>query len=338
MRGCLRLLSAFFAVALFAGCRTPDPYDAAVAAKLAEIDGKLSKIVEAQEAPPPVVSVETTGREADLEALTKIKPLPDKPTKAEVIAYAQAVADLSVRQPAYSSDDPRHEMVRRIGPGFIIELAPYLNNYYFRNHLSSLVTPQDRAEVLRRLPDFPQLMSVLPYVGLEPKADVREAILEAARKNVNPRLVFPVQPYLPMLAEDPKIWDEFVELSYTKPFLRSAFMKSLEGLEPTARQEKIKRLWEGQKNFPFNSFVQRYGLLRTAAQGGVPEALEQLLALPEKTGNAYVNTSRREVLAQLLPDAAQVPSGEILTWYRSHRDRLRFDLNTNCYRLDSTAR
>lgn len=333
----LRLLPAVSLAALLHGCATSNPYDDAVAAKLAEIDAKLSKIVEAQEAAAatPARVVETIRRGADVGALAKIKPLPDKPTNAEVAAYVKAIFDLSFGQNSFSSDDPQHEMIRRIGPGFICELAPYLNNYYFRDNLAALVTPQDRAEVLRRLPDQPQLMTVLPYVGLEPKTDIRQAILEAARKNAEPNFGFPVQPYLPMLAEDPKVWAELVELSYAKPFLRPVFNKSLESLDPAARQEGFRRLWEGQKNFPFAYPTQRYRLLLTAARGGVPEALEQWLALPE-INNSNIKRPQRNVLTGLLPDAAEVPPGEISAWYRNHRDRLRFDPANHCYRLDST--
>jgi len=338
MRIWLRLLPTVSLTALLVGCATSNPYDDAVAAKLAEIDAKLNKIVEAQEASPPARParvVKTTRRGADIGALAKIKPLPDKPTNAEVAAYAKAIFDLSFGQNSFSSDDPQHEMIRRIGPGFICELAPYLNNYYFRNNLAALVTPQDRAEVLRRLPNLPQLMAALPYVGLEPEADVRLAILEAARKSIDPTTAFSLQPYLPMLAGDPKVLAELVELSYTKPFLRQVFNKSLEGLDPAARQERFRRLWEGQKDFPFAYPAQRYGLLLAAAQGGVPEALEQWLALPE-INNANIKQQQRNMLTGLLPDASEVPPKEISAWYRTHRDQLRFDPEANCYRLDST--
>jgi len=337
MRIWLRLLPTVSLTALLAGCATSNPYDDAVAAKLAEIDAKLSKIVENQTPPPakPARVVETTRRGADVGALTKIKPLPEKPTKAEVAAYAKAIFDLSFGQNTFSSDDQQHEMIRRIGPGFLDELTPYLNSYYFRDNLAFLVAPQDRAEVLRRIPDEPQWMTVLPFVGLEPKADIRLAILEAARKNTNPRLAFPVQPYLPILAEDPKAWAEFVELSYVKPFLRSAFLKSIEDLEPAARQEKFRRLWEGQKDFPYTNSGQRQWLLQTAARGGVQEALAELLIQPKFKGD-NVEQDQRNMLTRLLPDASEVPPKEISAWYRTHRDQLRFDPEANCYRLDST--
>lgn len=335
MRTWLCLLPAVSIAALPAGCRTSDPFDDAVAAKLAGIDAKLSKIVEAQTPPPPAKPAGPVRRKADHEALAKIKPLPEKPTEAEVAAYAKAIFDLSSKQNAFSYDDPQYAMIERIGPGFIRVLAPYLSNYYFRRSLSLLVTPQDRAEVLRNLPDQPQLMTVLPFVGFKPEAEVRRAILEAARRNNDPKLIFPVHSYLPMLAEDPETWAELVELSYRKPFLRAIFNKSLEGLDSAARQEKFRKLWEGQKELKFPDSWRRYSLLLTAARGGVPEALELLLARPEFNG-VSVNRHQRNVLAALLPDAAQVPPGEMLAWYRSHRDRLRFDPAANCYRLDST--
>ncbi len=337
MRTWLRLLPAVSTAALLAGCSTSNPYDDAVAAKLAEIDAKLGKIVEAQMPPPakPGSPAEREFRKADREALAEIKPLPEKPTKAEVAAYAKAIFDLSAKQNSFSSDDPQHAMIKQIGPGFTVVLAPYLNNYYFRKCLPDLVTPQDRAEVLQSLPDQPKLMTLLPYVGLEPEADVRKAILEAARKNTGWGVHFPVYPYLPMLAEDPKVWDELIELSYTKPFLMLVFNKSLEGLEPVARQEKFRKLWEGQKDLPASDPQQRYRLLETAARGGVPEALGQLLALPE-LDNANTRKYRQKVMIQLLPDASKIPPGEISDWYQAHRDQLRFDPAAHCYRLDST--
>lgn len=334
----LRLLPAVSLTALLAGCATSNQYDDAVAAKLAEIDAKLSKIVETQEAPPPAkpdIPVETTSRGADREALAKIKPLPEKPTNAEVAAYAKAIFALSVKQNSFSSDDPQYEMIRRIGPGFLNVLTPYLENYYFRRCLADLVTPRDRAEVLRRIPDQPQLMILLPYIGLESEADIKQAILEAARKNTGWRIRFPVYSFLPMLSEDPKVWAELVELSYVKPFLRPVFNKSLEGLDPAARQEKIKKLWEGQKDLPANTPRLRYRLLEAAAQGGIPEALEQLLSLPENN-NANARQYERDMRNKLLPDASEVPPREILAWYRTHRDQLRFDPETNCYHLNST--
>lgn len=329
----LRLLSAVSTAAFLAGCGTSNPYDDAVAAKLAEIDAKLNKIVEAQ-TPPPAMPVQTIKDGADVEALAKIKPLPDKPTKAEVAAYAKAIFDLSAKQTFFTSDDPQHMMIRRIGPGFLNELIPYLNNHYFRDNLAFLMAPQDRAEILRRIPDQPWLMVALPYVGLEPKADIRQAILEAARRNTEPKFGFPVQLYLPILAEDPKVWAELVELSYTKPFLRPVFLKSLEGLEPATRQEKFRRLWEGQKNFPFTYCEQQDWLLQAAAGGGEEEALAELLILPKFKGE-NIEQDQRDMLTRLLPDASEVPPKEMSAWYRSHRDRLRFDPAANCYRLNS---
>jgi len=252
-----------------------------------------------------------------------------------VAAYAKTIFDLSQKQNSFSSDDPQHAMIKRIGPGFAVVLAPYLDNYYFRKCLPDLVTPQDRAELLQSLPDTPQLMILLPYVGLEPEADVKQAILEAARKNTGWEIRFPVNSYLPMLSEDPKVWGELVELSYAKPFLQPVFNKSLEGLDPAARQEKYRKLWEGQKDLPAAKPQQRRRLLETAARGGVPEALEQLIALL-KTDNANIQKYRQKMLLKLLPDASKIPPGEISDWYRTHRDRLRFDPAANCYRLDST--
>lgn len=328
----LRLLPAVSLTALLAGCATSNQYDDAVAAKLAEIDAKLSKIVEAQ---TPAGSVQTVEDGADVEALAKIKPLPEKPTKAEVAAYAKAIFDLSAKQTTFFSADPQHMMIRRIGPGFLNELIPYLNNHYFRNNLAFLMASEDRAEILRRIPDEPWLMVALPYVGLEPKADIRLAILEAARKNTEPKFGFPVQLYLPILSEDPKVWAELVELSYTKPFLKPVFLKSLEGLEPAARQEKFRRLWEGQKNFPFLYWDQQDWLLETAARNGVEEALAELLIQPKFKGD-NIEQDQRDILTRLLPDASTVPPREMSAWYRSHRDRLRFDPAGHCYRLDST--
>lgn len=329
----LRLLPAVSTAALLAGCATSNPYDDAVAAKLAEIDAKLGKIVEKQTPQPakPGSPAEREFRKADREALAKIKPLPEKPTKAEVAAYAKTIFDLSAKQNSFSSDDPQYAMIKRIGPGFAVVLTPYLDNYYFRKCLPDLVTPQDRAEVLRSLPDQPQLMTLLPYVGLEPEADVKKAILEAARKNTGGEIRFPIYPYFPMLSEDPQVWAELVELSYTKPFLWPVFYKSLKGLNPAARREKIKKIWEGQKDLPAANPWQRYKLLETVALAGVSEALEQLLDLP-----ANILTHQQRALIRLLPDASAVPPKEMSAWYRSHRNQLRFDPAAHCYRLDST--
>ena len=328
----LRLRPAISLAALLAGCATSNPYDDAVAAKLAEIDAKLNKIIEAQTS---AGSVQTIEDGADAEALAKIKPLPEKPTKAEVAAYAKAIFDLSAKQTFFSSDDQQYMMIRKIGPGFLNELIPYLSNHYFRDNLTFLVVSEDRAEILRRIPDEPWLIVAMPYVGLEPKADIRQAVLEAARKNTEPKFDFPVQPYLQLLTEDPKAWAELVELSYTKPFLRLIFLKSLAGLEPAARQEKFRRLWEGQKNFPFTYCDQQNWLLETAARNGVEEALAELLILPKFKGD-NIEQDQRDTLTRLLPDASTVPPREMSAWYRSHRDRLRFDPTANCYRLDST--
>lgn len=332
MRTWLRLLPAVSLTALLAGCATSNQYDGAVAAKLAEIDAKLNKIIEAQTSAGSVQPIEDG---ADVEALAKIKPLPEKPTKAEVAAYAKAIFDLSAKQTFFSSDDPQYMMIRKIGPGFLNELIPYLNNHYFRDNLAFLAVSEDRAEILRRIPDEPWLIVAMPYVGLEPKADIRQAVLEAARKNTEPKFDFPVQPYLQLLTEDPKAWAELVELSYTKPFLRLIFLKSLAGLEPAARQEKFRRLWEGQKNFPFTYCDQQNWLLETAARNGVEEALAELLILPKFKGD-NIEQDQRDTLTRLLPDASTVPPREMSAWYRSHRDRLRFDPTANCYRLDST--
>lgn len=338
MNPLLRMLPAVPAALLLAGCCTSNSYDDAVAAKLADIDAKLGKMAEVQK--PPTAAKPAPGNVpgrivADPAVLAKIKPLPEKPTDAEVAAYAKAVFDASAKQTSFSSTDLQHAMIAKIGPGHLKELAPYLNNYYFRSNLAALVRAEDRAEVLRMIPERPQLMIALPYVGIEPQAEVIAAILESARKNSDPDLVFPISPYLPMLAEDPKIWPELVELSYTKPFLRPVYLKSLDGLDPAARQQKIRRLWENQKNLKFANTWQRYWLLQTAAGSGIIDAMGEWLATFD---TAKLNPSQRKILDKLLPDAAKIPPSELVEWFRTNRDKLRFDPAGSCYRLNSETK
>lgn len=338
MSALLRMLPVVPVALLLAGCCTSDSYDAAVAAKLGDIDAKLGKMTEAQK--PPAAAKPAPGDmpariTADPAVLAKIKPLPEKPTDAEVAAYAKAIFSASAKQNSYSSNDPQHAMITRIGPGHLKELVPYLKNYYIHKNLAALVRAEDRAEVLRLLPEQPQLMTVLPYVGIDPQAEVIAAILEAARKNSNPDLDFPVYSYLPMLAGDPKAWAELVELSYNKPFLRPVYLKSLEGLEPAARQEQNKMIWEKQKALKFSNSWQRNWLLQTAAQGGASDALEEWL---DTFTGGKIHPSQRKILDALLPDAVKVPPQELAGWFRTNRDKLRFDPATASYWLNSETK
>ncbi|MGE4565900.1 MAG: hypothetical protein AB7F32_13580 [Victivallaceae bacterium] len=316
------------AVCWLGGCVAKNPGDAAIAAKLAEIDAGINRLTIANES-LQVASESEKHIGVNLAALAEIKPLPDNPTDAEVTAYAKAIFDASAEQNSFSSNDPQFAMIAKIGPGHFTVIVPYLDDHYFWDAARDLISPDDRAELFRLIPEHPRLLYWVPLVGIESGAELKRQILAAARRNQRPDADIPLRPYLEFLADDPEVWNELVELSDRNNSLWDVFVESIYDLPPAEREAKVRRRWELLKNDPIGSPYPWITCRETLARCGASEALESLLAPPPEIKPDWCWAE----LWHLLPDAANVPGDQLPEWYRQNRSRLKFIPDRYCYRL-----
>mgnify|MGYP000314986631 FL=1 len=125
---------------LLAGCSSVEPEPSPELKRLSEeiatlkqslqkMDGKLDKLL----VKPKARSDGFVERVADPEVLAKIKPLPDKPTDAEIRAYVGAILEATKDQNSFKPEDPQVAMLEKIGPGHLKILLPYLSQRSYYN-------------------------------------------------------------------------------------------------------------------------------------------------------------------------------------------------------------
>jgi len=117
---------------------------------------------------------------ADRELLSKIK-FPEKPTKEKLKKYIKEIEDASRHQHSFASDDPQIEMLKKVGHMNLDLLAeeclrlresPYdtFNDMYIKPAIVQLVGQNDKALVIKLLPEIPDLINVVLKYGWEENA------------------------------------------------------------------------------------------------------------------------------------------------------------------------
>ena len=83
----------------------------------------------------------------DLKKLSGISVLPEKPTDRQISEYLAEIEEASRGQRVFGSQDPQVDLLRRIGPGHLKLLIPYLDrkiSSYLCWALPALVGEEER--------------------------------------------------------------------------------------------------------------------------------------------------------------------------------------------------
>ena len=129
--------------------------------------------------------------QTDWSRFKKVKPLPPDPSDAQIIAYIREIADFSEGQRAMGPSDPQVTLFRKIGPGHLKLLLPFLNDrlsggnvwirFYLRYALPSLVTVRDIPFIKANIVSTPELLNAVTSVELG--KPMKNEIFEALRKS-----------------------------------------------------------------------------------------------------------------------------------------------------------
>ena len=137
--------------------------------------------------------------EPDRAKLRKVKPLPPSPTDAQIVAYLREIAAASDSRQGMSSADPQLGLCRKIGPGHLKLLLPFLRkrpgnmrDYAMRFYLSAalpdLVTAKDIPLIKANIVAVPELLSAV--TSAEFAKPMKQEIFEVLRKAGLPGLFF----------------------------------------------------------------------------------------------------------------------------------------------------
>ena len=300
---------------------------AALQKDFAGVNAKLDKLLKGSGGHSGIVS-----RRADPEKLAKIKSLSEKPTDQEIKIYVDAILAASKGQNSFSPNDPQVEMFRKIGPGHLEVLLPYLSrstNYHLNYALPSLVQPSDKELVLRNLRSGGQVMARLA-VDNGWAVEARPQIIALFRNgHGNYFWGGMMDELIGKIARTPEEREEILDIFITYPNTSEMFRAicRFPGVDVAAI---AKQGWESHQ------YDQPYSMARYAsyaAQYGDLKALEALLVhmADERGRRSHVNSETVSVLVGLLKRPFN-PSA-MLKYVQENQGKLVFDSEKRQYVL-----
>ena len=200
----LFLLAGLFLIAL-AGCRSGrealeqqqaelKKQNEEIRAELRDLTGRIDALEKkSASALSSRRAFRTSSRafDARLDRVRKVKPLPPSPTDAQIVAYLREIADYSDGQRAMGPSDPQVTLFRKIGPGHLKLLLPFLNDResegnlwirsYLRYALPSLVTVEDIPFIKANIVSSPELLHAV--TSAEFAKPMKNEIFEVLRKS-----------------------------------------------------------------------------------------------------------------------------------------------------------
>ncbi len=292
-----RFLCITSGLVLLAGCSSqPSPYDREVRQQLTEINASLQEIAKKSRMSKIKIDMATPYSQKELDFLSELKPLPEQPTTAQVKEYAASIYAAANNRQVVSNSDAFAMAVKAIPPGFLPELTPYLNHYYFYSSLPNWLTPADKAVILQKLPDEPNLLKCVEYIPCD-YAELREPLFKMLQKNDKPLWGIPA-PYVDLLVNDPEYKDQIESW-----VCQRANLYSLAGV--IAKRDKNDRIYEKLWiAYPVNRQKIPYPLILRMLNTGKPDAVTVLIdhLKKEQKISDYNRFSLTEIFPELPPD------------------------------------
>lgn len=290
---------------------------AAVRAELTVLDGEFDKKLTASREHDAYQENRRRKKEAFAK---KVKPLPENPTDAQILAYVDAIIAATGKVDVYSSDDPQVEWLGKIGPGHLHLLLPYMEKnpgfHYWSYAMERLVGPQDKEIAIRNLQKKPALQSVIVRNNW-----VREArpefiaLLKNGKANQLWRRAAPVTAQLGCTeAEREELVDIFItypNTAYMFPAIR--MFPGIDLAEVTTQAWEGHCDGEGRGGGKFACYAARYG------------NRDALLAMLEEAQNKKGEElmEPQGYACALLGRSGTVK--ELLEYCRANREKLMFD-------------
>lgn len=255
-------------------------------------------------------------------SITDMK-LAERPTKAQVRDYIEAIMVASQRRSAYRIDDPQVEMLCKVGKENVDELMAAddrmgraRGSVYLDEAIEKLARPEDKALVLKALASHPRLVTLV--VKYQWKAEAHATLL-AGLKDPHERSL-------------PKEWIEAVA-SFEEPgtypdlkaylvrcFNRQQTFEAIKALPGIDLRDTVAESW---KNAQRGTPGEQLAGCAMAAEYGHIDALDALVRILKESEND-VQLRRAAVLLRRYTNATG-DSDELVAWYQANRDNLRFD-------------
>ncbi len=309
---------------LASGCRsTPDPAQQQLLAQLREINASLQVI--AMNTPDGRIAAlsrvapnepRDSVRSVELEAVEKIQALPENPTDEDIRCYVADIRSASLGSKGFSAGDPQVEMLKKIGPGHLDVLIPFLDEhfYYLDYAINDLVGEDDMETVLALLPRHPSLAQAVGKKNWSEEA--KETIFQLARYSHNTYLLEEV---LSTYVNTPEDRQRLLDLYALRPELHFLF-NTIKSFPDVDLGDVTTRAWELLSRNGNNTWALIPTAARAAAYGN-KEALGQAIFLLNMKGN-----SSPEALQLLVECTRQAPSLVMMQkWYNENADKLVFD-------------
>jgi len=205
------LLLPVAALLLLTGCG-PSEDEREIKQQLAEIKAALAQLSQ----PPPRAAAE---REKTIDTkVVELPKLPDNPTAKDVKEYAGKLRQIREDNSCWVDDKTFSVALAAIPPGYIIELAPYLDNSSFIEKIPDWLVDQDKKRILQKLPEEPLLLFCLRYMPYTYQ-DLRGPLLALLQGKKNAPFDCIAQAYIKMLVRDPEVRGQIKQLMFQNPDL-----------------------------------------------------------------------------------------------------------------------
>ena len=274
--------------------------------------------------------------QADWSRFKKVKPLPPSPTDAQIVAYLREIADFSDGQRAMGPSDPQVTLFRKIGPGHLKLLLPFLKDRqskgslwirsYLRHALPSLVTVEDIPFIKANIVSTPELLCAV--TSMEFAKPMKQEIFETIRKSPSYLSVDYRPEFERLMAElvetpqDRKMLEEI----YIGNFHRSRLLDVLLKIPGCNVGEVTVRAWRKVSREEESRGILYPRALAAVRYGHDVSACKYLLKIIMDPAKPHDLNSRiaRDVLMRL-SDFPVYDWERLLLWYEKNHARIVFD-------------
>lgn len=266
----------------------------------------------------------------DLKKLSGISVLPEKPTDRQISEYLAEIEEASRGQRVFGSQDPQVDLLRRIGPGHLKLLIPYLDrkiSSYLCWALPALVGEEEKELVISLLPEREEFLGIVVDRGWAEEA--RSEIVQLL-KNGGANGAERVPEAVGQVGRTPEERAELTAVFLESPMTGKMF-PAMEGFPEGDAKEII---WKACDNHRDEMSFSRAVFEFHAARYGRVDSLIYLLKEEGKyhcmldfVGGEFA----REELARLLH--MPFDSAAMLEYVTTNRAGLRFDADERRYVL-----
>ena len=274
--------------------------------------------------------------QTDWSRFKKVKPLPPNPTDAQIVAYLREIADYSDGQRAMGPSDPQVTLFRKIGPGHLKLLLPFLNDResegnlwirsYLRYALPSLVTVEDIPFIKANVVSTPELLCAV--TSMEFARPMKQEIFEVLRKSPRPWAVDyrpEFERLMAELAETPQDRKTLEEI-YIDNFYRDGLLDVLLKIPGCNVGEVTVKAWRKISREEERQALLYRKALAAVRYGHDVSACKYFLKIIMSPARPHdmIPTIARETL-MLLSDFPVYDRERLLSWYEKNQNKIVFD-------------